>query len=103
MRLRKRKTSRRDSKTNETKEIETKKSESNDKTKNETTSLTIFFINALDLMIKSLNANDDNDENDCVASENSKTMSEDVNEKNDEFRSKKRTMKVVFQFFFLHK
>ncbi len=46
-------------------------------------------------MIKLLNVNDDSDRDDCTTSEDSKTMSEGVNEEDDEIRSKKKSTKIA--------
>jgi hypothetical protein len=93
------------------KRTETKKSESSDKTKGETAllisfvnkfssrrifeELETFFINVSNIMIKLLNVNDDSDRDDCTTSEDSKTMSEGVNEEDDEIRSKKKSTKIA--------
>jgi hypothetical protein len=43
---------------------------------------------------------DESDENNCVLSEDFEITNDDVDENDDEIRSKKRTTKVVFRFFF---
>lgn len=117
-RLRERNASKDDSEANETKKSETKKSESNDRTNDETAlwissvkkisskrvfeRLTISFISVSDIMTRSLSVNDESDEDDCVASEDSKMLSEDViNENDDEARLRKKSTEIVFWFFSL--
>ncbi len=62
--------------------------------------LKIFFISVSDIMTRCLSVNDESDEDDCVASENSKMMSRDVNENENEIRQRKRSTEIVFWFFF---
>jgi hypothetical protein len=44
--------------------------------------------------------NDENDENNCVSSENFEITNDDVDENDDEIRSKKKITRIVLRFFF---
>jgi hypothetical protein len=44
--------------------------------------------------------NDESDENNCVSSEDFEITNDDVDESDDEIRSKEKTTKIVFRFFF---
>jgi hypothetical protein len=52
-------------------------------------------------MIISFNVDENSDEIDCDASKNSETINDDVNKDDDEIRSKEKSTKIVFRFFFL--
>ncbi len=110
------KTKERRTKQKKTKRRKTKENERNDSTndeialrinfvkkfslKRDSKKLKTFLTNVLNIITMFLNMNDENDENNCVLSEDFEITSDDVNKNDDEIRSKRRTTRIASRLFF---
>jgi hypothetical protein len=108
--LRKRDALRNDARTIETKENESDDNMNDDETlwissANKFSSRWIvrsssFFKNVSNIMIIFFNLDEDHNEIDCDANEDFEIINDDVNENDDEIRSKKKSTKIALWFFF---